>query len=230
MKMKSTPSESLVTKKRFPKDGPSNAELLVEGPDDFNLLYHFVEIHKLMGVCTVTEGEGIDDVLNSLHLRLRLGDVERIGIIIDADEAVQSRWESVKSVLVGNGYDANNLQPSLEGNGEIVMQQGLPIVGIWIMPDNLNMGMIENFVETLIPPGDALWPIAISCVEFIPSSFRRFIPAHLTKAQIHTWLAWQEEPGKPIGQAIRKKYFDGKAPAAMAFASWLRLLFTPATA
>lgn len=46
-----------------------------------------------------------------------------------------------------------------------------------------------------------------------------------TKAYLHTWLAWQEEPGKPMGQAITKKYVDAQAPHAQLLISWLRQLF-----
>ena len=202
---------------------------MVEGADDFNLLFHFVHLHKLVGVCTVIEGKGIDDVLDSLRLRLRLGDVERIGIVVDADEAAQPRWESIRSILISNGYDTDQLPPSLSGNGTIIRQIDLPTVGVWVMPDNFNPGMVENFVEMLIPQDDVLWPVAARCVDNIAIAQRRFIPEHLTKAKIHTWLAWQQEPGKPIGQALRKKYFDGEAAPAVAFASWMRTLFSPTT-
>jgi hypothetical protein len=45
------------------------------------------------------------------------------------------------------------------------------------------------------------------------------------KARLHTWLAWQEEPGKPIGQAITKRFLDPEATEAQAFLDWLRRLF-----
>ena len=53
----------------------------------------------------------------------------------------------------------------------------------------------------------------------------RFKEAHVAKARIHTWLAWQEEPGKPLGQAITKKFFDSSAPQAQQFIDWIRNLF-----
>jgi len=39
---------------------------------------------------------------------------------------------------------------------------------------------------------------------------------------MHTWLAWQESPGSPMGQAIGKGDLDANAPAAVAFVAWLR--------
>lgn len=49
--------------------------------------------------------------------------------------------------------------------------------------------------------------------------------AYLRKANIHTWLSWQEEPGKPMGQAITKRYLDTSAPHAQQLIDWMRRLF-----
>ena len=40
-----------------------------------------------------------------------------------------------------------------------------------------------------------------------------------------TWLAWQEVPGRPIGQAIAKKYLDPEASYAQLFIQWIREVF-----
>jgi hypothetical protein len=50
-------------------------------------------------------------------------------------------------------------------------------------------------------------------------------PTYETKALIHTWLAWQEEPGTPLGLAIKRQYFAGDAPLAAEFVNWLKRLF-----
>ncbi|HST61263.1 MAG TPA: DUF3226 domain-containing protein, partial [Longimicrobium sp.] len=60
---------------------------------------------------------------------------------------------------------------------------------------------------------------------------RRFSPVHRSKALIHTWLAWQEQPGSPMGQAIGKRDLDAQAPQAQRFVAWLqRLMVDPAPA
>jgi hypothetical protein len=38
-------------------------------------------------------------------------------------------------------------------------------------------------------------------------------------------LAWQQEPGKPLGQAITARYIDADAPNAKQLIEWLRSLF-----
>jgi len=77
----------------------------------------------------------------------------------------------------------------------------------------------------LIPEKDKLWPRSQDAVEQIPESERLFPPQHLMKAQIHTWLAWQKEPGKPMGLAIKKKYLSGNAPHAQLLMEWIKQLF-----
>jgi hypothetical protein len=45
------------------------------------------------------------------------------------------------------------------------------------------------------------------------------------KAQLHTWLAWQDEPGTQLGLAVKRRYLQGDAPLAADFVHWLKRLF-----
>lgn len=49
--------------------------------------------------------------------------------------------------------------------------------------------------------------------------------AHQPKAHIHTWLAWQEEPGTPMGLAITKRYLNADAPYVQQLMDWISRLF-----
>jgi hypothetical protein len=62
-------------------------------------------------------------------------------------------------------------------------------------------------------------------VDEIPVEERRFAAVHSVKALIHTWLAWQDDPGTPLGQAITKRYFDADAPHVDQLLAWLTRLF-----
>ena len=53
----------------------------------------------------------------------------------------------------------------------------------------------------------------------------RFSDNDADKAVLHTWLAWQEEPGLPYGTAMRARFFRGDSPAAQAFVTWFRKVF-----
>ena len=111
-----------------------------------------------------------------------------------------------------------------EASGTIIEQPGLPVAGLWLMPDNTLPGMLENFIGFLVPPGDALWPRSKECLLQVMAADRRFAAMHRPKALIHTWLAWQEEPGTPLGLAITKHYLDAEAPHAQELIAWIRRL------
>jgi hypothetical protein len=90
------------------------------------------------------------------------------------------------------------------------------------MPDNSLPGSLEDFATHLIPPDDALWPRAMKAVEDIPVGERRFTAPR--KAEIHTYLAWQKDPGAPLGLAVTKKYFQTDTDLCKRFVAWLRQL------
>ena len=98
-------------------------------------------------------------------------------------------------------------------------------MGIWLMPNNTLAGMLEDFVSFLVRPDDALWPFAGESVQQVMALERRFPEQHVMKSRIHTWLAWQEEPGSPFGLAITRRYLDADALHAQQLIAWIRLLF-----
>ncbi|HWV29085.1 MAG TPA: DUF3226 domain-containing protein, partial [Dyadobacter sp.] len=122
------------------------------------------------------------------------------------------------------GYNIS-AQPSLDGS--IIFSPLHPcIVGIWVMPDNRASGMIEDFARILVPDGDLLWPYAEKVLSDIGSAgIATFNAAHRSKALIHTWLAWQETPGVPMGQAITKSYLNHNHELCNSFVKWLTALF-----
>ena len=56
-------------------------------------------------------------------------------------------------------------------------------------------------------------------------SFQRHSLIHRPKALIHTWLAWQQTPGMPMGQAITARVLSCDSEIAIAFVNWLNYLF-----
>ena len=52
-------------------------------------------------------------------------------------------------------------------------------------------------------------------------------PLDEPKAVIHTWLAWQEEPGRPFGTAIKARFLDPSVPEVDVLTAWLKRLFFP---
>lgn len=94
------------------------------------------------------------------------------------------------------------------------------------MPDNLLPGMLEDFVRFLVPDGDVLLSKAESVLaEIEQSQIHRYSLVHHPKALIHTWLAWQKIPGRPMGQSITARVLLHDTPVALSFVRWLQRLF-----
>ena len=199
--------------------------ILAEGKDDEHVIKHILRAFDVVeGRVDVKDIKGIDNLIEALPVELKGSELSCLGIVIDADTDVASRWQSVSAIFQKAGYITLPKKP--DSNGTIVSATGMPTVGIWIMPDNEIAGMVENFVSFLVPQGDDLWGRAVEVVENIDKSMRRFPEIHKAKAEIHTWLAWQKEPGTPFGLAITKKYLDPHCEEGRKFFDWLQRLFT----
>lgn len=79
----------------------------------------------------------------------------------------------------------------------------------------------------VMPQDDLLWPMVDEAVLKVKTleEKHRFRDVHESKAYIHTWLAWQKEPGKPMGQAITARYLDADALHARQLINWIRKLY-----
>ena len=197
--------------------------ILVEGTGDREFLYHLLNHHGFTRNYLVKPKEGISNVLGVLGTELKASDLQSLGLIVDADIDLAARWASLQAVLLDSGYANVPTQPDRDGT--IVEEHGHPRVGIWLMPDNELPGVLEDFARLLVPTGDALWEQAARCIDGIDPAERLFPNQYLIKAQIHTWLAWQEEPGTQLGLAITRRYLDPESPVAQRFVEWVRRLF-----
>lgn len=198
--------------------------LLVEGKDDLHVLYHLAQHYQLPERFRIKDTGGVEVLLETLEVALDASGLERLGVIADADTDLGSRWQAIRNILAAAGYA--HVPPAPDPDGAIICQEGRPTVGIWIMPDNtLPSGMLEHFIGFLVPAGDPLWGRAEDCIEHIAPEARHFPALHQIKAHVHTWLAWQAEPGVPLGLAITRRYLDADAPHARQLIAWLRRLF-----
>ena len=197
--------------------------LLVEGPDDAQVFVHLFRHYNLINRVTIHQKEGIENLIASLDVELMRRAETRIGIVVDADTDIAARWQSLRHKLLAAGYTTVPLMP--EPTGTILRQEGRPVVGLWLMPDNVIPGMLEDFIQLLVPSNDILWPVAEDVVKQVVTKDRRFPATQEAKARIHTWLAWQEEPGKPMGLAITKRYLDAETAQVQQLINWIRTLF-----
>ena len=217
-----------------------NRILFVEGGDDEHTIYalceHFqveetfvVEVPdskgKINKSARANEKGGIDNVLKAMQGFLFAGNVERLGIVIDADQNLNNQWERVANILKKAGY--SEIEPQPNPNGTIIKQAEKMTFGVWIMPDNqTERAYLETFLKFLVPEGNETWKQAKKCVADLKEKpFVKMNADHTDKAEIHTFLAWQQEPGKPFGTAITAKYLQADNPQCQSFVDWLNRLF-----
>ncbi|MGR8932936.1 MAG: DUF3226 domain-containing protein [Gammaproteobacteria bacterium] len=203
-------------------------QLLVEGNDDFHVFCKLFEHFQLPAdAFGIKEKVGYERIRDTLAEEVMASDRQALGIVVDADADLHTRWQSLRDRLVALGYAAAPMQPHASGTIiNPVADSELPTVGLWLMPNNQLPGILENFIALLIPNHESniLWQHATQSVADIPGQ-KAFPDVRLPKAQLHTWLAWQEEPGKPIGQAIAARYLDAQTEAAERFVAWIKRLF-----
>jgi len=202
--------------------------LLVEGVDDEHVIKHLCGNRNGPQLDIKGHG-GVDRLLDSIPVRLKASeDGDIVGVVIDADTDIHSRWQSLRNILIRLGYQTVTDNPSPDGSiFDPPMGTLLPRVGIWMMPDNQSQGILEDFLRFLIPTGSLLFDHVASSVAAIPEGERRFTLLAEPKALIHTWLAWQAEPGKPLGTSITARYLDPDVAQVDILISWLNRLFPP---
>jgi len=186
-------------------------------------MWALFQAHNVPETFKVEKADGITQLLESIPVRLKASNLERFAVLLDADEDIHHRWEELRGRLVNAGCaDIPAIPTSL---GTIVQIQDGPKVGAWIMPDNHLPGMLETFLSFLVPTEDNLLPRVDVFLAGIPAEVRRCPPNRYPKARIHSWLALQEEPGKPLGQAITAKYLDAQSQMVRPFLDWIRKMF-----
>ena len=203
----------------------SRTILLVEGIDDMHVIEHICLKRNIPVPDEVKPHDGDQDLLRTLSTQLTAstdeGDV--VAAVIDADKDVQGRWQAISKRLNDAGYENVPSEPDPQGTildspeGSI-----LPTAGVWVMPNNQDTGKLEEFLMSLVPTQDTLFAHATQVVKQLP--YKRFKDNDEVKAIMHTWLAWQESPGRPYGTAIRASFLDATVPAADGLVSWLNRL------
>ena len=197
--------------------------LFVEGTDDQHVIWALLKHNGFPTVFSVEQKGGVENLLAILPVQIKGSGVKALGIVIDADTNLSARWSTVRAILQTAGYQT--VPPAPADAGTILSEADLPKFGVWLMPDNVLTGMLEDFVAKLVPAGDAGFAHAKSVLNALPVGVQNFAPGHFAKAHIHTWLAWQSDPGTPMGLALTKKYLDAGSLGAAGFLKWLEALF-----
>ena len=133
----------------------TNQFLLVEGKDDEHVIYALCKKFKVPGTFQVIDSKGIENLFNQIPVRLKSG-INSLGIIIDADLDINSRYLRLKQIF---GPIDFNLPEEMPKNGLIISNPEDIKIGIWIMPNNQISGMLEDFISFLVSNDDKLMPV-----------------------------------------------------------------------
>ena len=199
----------------------SECVLLVEGADDEHVVRQLCRRYEEFPAFSVKVTGNDAKLLDAIGPALIVPGRRAVGVLTDADDDLQSRWNELSLRFVEEGINT----PEVPDSGGTIMEteDGLHI-GIWVMPDNASTGETEDFIQRMIPVGDMVWPMAQSYVGGIPPELRRFRPGKLRRAQVYAWLPTREIPGR-MGAAIGAEDLDSKEENCAKFANWLRELF-----
>jgi hypothetical protein len=174
----------------------------------------------------ISKARGVEDILNEnqLTVQLQQSDISTFGIVVDADSDAAGRWESIRNFCKKLG--GVGIPDGCPEDGLILENIKERRFGAWIMPNNKDNGMLENFCHGLVPDDvENQWDYATKCVADAKGLGAPFLDVHRFKAQMHTWLAWQDPPGVRMGIAITKHILDPTKGGAPQFSAWFKALY-----
>lgn len=200
--------------------------LLVEGQDDMRVVPYLVEGTgiswgaKSDPIVRIVPYNGIEEILKDgeIETHLKTSGLRSLGVIVDADESTQNRWLAIRARIEHRYTDAPRDLPS-EG---VILRDGDGVgFGAWIMPDNVNRGMLETFLLHLRPQDNQpLLDLSQSTIEEAHKRGATFRENHRDKAMIHAWLAWQDPPGRQLHNAIMERMLTHGPDCLNAFVAW----------
>lgn len=206
-------------------------KLLVEGKTDRGVIAGLMEANGVpwpdppKSPVFIDPRGSVNQILKPGVLEAELGasGLEALGVVVDANGAAATRWDDLR---VWCGSEFSDLPAHIPGEGLQVVHFGGPRFGVWIMPDNRFGGMLEDWLAGLIPEeSGALYALAQKCVSDAKGQGAPFKDVHRTKAEMYTWLAWQDEPGLRLYEAVTHRVLDPTRAESGPFVNWFRTLF-----
>jgi hypothetical protein len=212
-------------------NGSRSRFLLVEGQDDLRVVPYLVESAgmawgpKSNPIVRIQDCGGVDELLSpgEIEAYLKASSLDALGVLVDADESAEARWAAIRSRVLHRFPDA---PISMDPDG-IVLRDGDGLsFGAWIMPDNINRGMMETFLMYLRPAeNDALLALSRDVAAEATLRGAPYRQCHADKAQIHSWLAWQDPPGLQLHIAVLKRVLTNRPECWLKFIAWFCRLY-----
>ena len=201
-----------------PEQSPvdNSKQLFVEGRDDERFFGSFLRYLGLSGIQIRAYGGrgGIGSFLRILASEPDFGQIQSIGIVMDADNSAASALQSIQDNLRNAGLPvpADLATPAA----------GPPAVSAFVLPDNSNSGELENLCLAALAEDPAM-----PCVDdFIRCLNTKPIPRPRkpAKARMHAFLASRERAYLRFGEFAESSAFPWNHPAFAALSNFLQNL------
>lgn len=210
---------------------PSNPKrLIVEGNDDKYAVWALMRAYvdwpqeEQKWPVWIKTGGGAEKILERdyLAVMLKTSGLKTLGVVLDADENPRGRYASIRNRCSGM---FPGLPETIPTSG-LIAENELQRFGVWIMPDNVSEGSLETFLRLMIPEESApLWAHATESVSRAIALDAPCRGCHVGKANLYTWLAWQDPPGQSGGTALTRKILDPHSVSSGPFVKWFRDLY-----
>ena len=218
----------------------SSKIIMVEGESDKSF---FEEVCKILGLNTKIQvapprdiggqhnsKEGIFKHLSSLLPLLDQGQLTHLAVVMDADHQLagglgcNATISRMESILTPFGFSLRKNSDPKKSGLVFDHNDGLNSIGVWVMPNNQNEGMIEDWMKMCVSASEkTLLQHAIQITKALP--IQKFKEHHRSKAEIATWLAWQSKPDRGAYHALQENNFDSNSPAFQQLVDWLKRIF-----
>jgi hypothetical protein len=171
-----------------------------EGIDEENFFKKLLEYIDILDSVDIRSSGGKDqfkDLMPAHAITPGFKALEKIAVIRDADGNANDAFKSVTGVLEKIGLQ------SPEKPGEF--SSGSPSVGVFIMPDNLSEGMLEDLCLESVIDHEAMKCVDnfIACAQELKEQ-----PDNISKAKVQVFLASRPKIANSIGRGAQKGYWN----------------------
>ncbi|MES2261491.1 MAG: DUF3226 domain-containing protein [Pseudomonadota bacterium] len=214
--------------------------LLVEGVNDKSFYEQFCRAHGMHADVKIAPAREVGGTHNSKQGAIRLLSVllkqledadaplERLGLVLDADRTANGGGfvrtvDQVAAELISHDFTP---VPVVLPTGGLLFQHndGLPDVGLWVMPNNQDDGILEDWIfQSALVREQALLDHATATVAALAAP--KFRPVQRRKAEVATWMAWQDQPGEGLYYAIKGGMLEPASPLYSGLKAWMARVF-----
>ena len=215
----------------------ADRKLLVEGEADRSF---FEEVCKTLGlhdIVTVAppkdiggshnSKEGVFNLLPNLLNQLGDAQITRLAVVVDADSednggGYQRAIDRVTEIVEPYGF---TLRTNPDGGVLFRHDDGLADFGLWVMPNNGDEGMLEDWIKNCVHSDEnQLFAHAKTVVDTLPQ--KKFKSIHISKAEVATWLAWQKQPGHGLYRVVEDQLIDIDSKLFLELKDWLTHIYS----